>query len=234
MRRNDRAGELQDPNDKRLAGYIRIAVQDIDVTGWEPEGNDPGVARSSLRLEAHDVGCRGGRRVRLATSRRSVRLLSPAGAHEQNGDRQVAVTQLIVHINMTPMIDVLLVLLVVFMISVQFRSILSVNVPPSVAHRTPGPTEPQLLLEQQDGSYAVNGAPNRRGGEGQTGQQREMHDPHGSFHGLKLRQLQSVRLMVSTCSVARVHRSSSASRSRFRVSSCAPSRRAVVAPSGRV
>jgi biopolymer transport protein TolR len=61
-------------------------------------------------------------------------------------------------INVTPMIDVLLVLLVVFMISVQFRSLLPVNVPPPADQSTPGPATPQLVLElKEDGSYAING-----------------------------------------------------------------------------
>ena len=62
-------------------------------------------------------------------------------------------------INVTPMIDVLLVLLVVFMISVQFRSVLSVNVPPPPDHSKRGPAGPQLVLElTEDGSYAVGGS----------------------------------------------------------------------------
>ena len=61
-------------------------------------------------------------------------------------------------INVTPMIDVLLVLLVVFMISVQFRSLLPVNVPPPADQAKPGPTTPQVVLElKEDGSYAING-----------------------------------------------------------------------------
>ena len=62
-------------------------------------------------------------------------------------------------INVTPMIDVLLVLLVVFMISTQFRSILSVNVPPPPERSsTPGATQ-QLVLElKDDGTYAINGS----------------------------------------------------------------------------
>jgi biopolymer transport protein ExbD len=61
-------------------------------------------------------------------------------------------------INVTPMIDVLLVLLVVFMISVQFRSLLSVNVPPPAEQSKPSPTAPQVVLElKEDGSYAING-----------------------------------------------------------------------------
>ena len=61
-------------------------------------------------------------------------------------------------INVTPMIDVLLVLLVVFMISVQFRSLLSVNVPPPADQSKAGPATPRLVLElKEDGSYAING-----------------------------------------------------------------------------
>lgn len=61
-------------------------------------------------------------------------------------------------INVTPMIDVLLVLLVIFMLSVQLRSVLPVNVPPQP---DPGPrrSSPQVVLELlEDGSYAINGA----------------------------------------------------------------------------
>jgi biopolymer transport protein ExbD len=62
-------------------------------------------------------------------------------------------------INVTPMIDVLLVLLVVFMISVQFRSILSVNVPPPPERSTGRAAPQQLVLElKEDGSYAINGS----------------------------------------------------------------------------
>ena len=61
-------------------------------------------------------------------------------------------------INVTPMIDVLLVLLVVFMISVQFRSLLPLNVPPPSDRSKPGPAAPQVVLElKEDGSYAING-----------------------------------------------------------------------------
>ena len=61
-------------------------------------------------------------------------------------------------INVTPMIDVLLVLLVVFMISVQFRSLLPLNVPPPAERSKPGSALPQVVLElKDDGSYAING-----------------------------------------------------------------------------
>lgn len=61
-------------------------------------------------------------------------------------------------INVTPMIDVLLVLLVVFMISMQFRTVLSVNVPPPADPATRGQAPAQVVLElKDDGSYAING-----------------------------------------------------------------------------
>lgn len=61
-------------------------------------------------------------------------------------------------INVTPMIDVLLVLLVVFMISMQFRRVLPVNVPAPTNSSKPGPATAQLVLElKDDGSYAING-----------------------------------------------------------------------------
>jgi biopolymer transport protein TolR len=63
-------------------------------------------------------------------------------------------------INVTPMIDVMLVLLVVFMLSVQLRSVLPVNVPPPAEHaRRPTRAPSQVVLElKDDGSYAINGA----------------------------------------------------------------------------
>ena len=61
-------------------------------------------------------------------------------------------------INVTPMIDVLLVLLVVFMISTQFRTILSVNVPPPPDVTKTGRSSPAVVLElREDGSFAING-----------------------------------------------------------------------------
>jgi biopolymer transport protein ExbD len=62
------------------------------------------------------------------------------------------------HINVTPMIDVLLVLLVIFMLAIQLRMILPVNVPAPAAE--PGRAAgPQLVLElKADGSYALNQA----------------------------------------------------------------------------
>ena len=62
-------------------------------------------------------------------------------------------------INVTPMIDVLLVLLVVFMLSMQLRQVLDVNVPPPAKPTSHTPTaSPQVVLElKADGSYAING-----------------------------------------------------------------------------
>jgi biopolymer transport protein ExbD len=60
------------------------------------------------------------------------------------------------HINVTPMIDVLLVLLVIFMLAIQLRMILPVNVPAPTVEGGRA-TAPQLILElNADGSYALN------------------------------------------------------------------------------
>ncbi len=65
---------------------------------------------------------------------------------------------LVADINITPMIDVLLVLLVVFILSMQLRSILPVNVPPPPANTRPVNTVAHVVLElRADGSYAING-----------------------------------------------------------------------------
>jgi len=60
-------------------------------------------------------------------------------------------------INVTPMIDVLLVLLVIFMLAPRTRTLVPVNVPPQ---RGPsGRGVPQIVLELRvDRSYAINGA----------------------------------------------------------------------------
>jgi biopolymer transport protein ExbD len=63
---------------------------------------------------------------------------------------------LVADINVTPMIDVLLVLLVIFMLMPQKRALFPVNVPPD---RAPSGTQsPQIVLELgTDRSYAING-----------------------------------------------------------------------------
>ena len=63
-------------------------------------------------------------------------------------------------INVTPMIDVLLVLLVVFMLSMQLRRALEVKVPPPPDRSSNKPGSSQVVLElKADGSYAINGSP---------------------------------------------------------------------------
>ena len=60
-------------------------------------------------------------------------------------------------ISVTPMIDVVLVLLVVFMLAMQFFAFIPVNVPPPDPSTSQRP-EPQVVLElRADGSYALNG-----------------------------------------------------------------------------
>ena len=62
-------------------------------------------------------------------------------------------------INVTPIIDVLLVLLVVFMLSVQVRQSLPVNLPLPAQASRPAPQSPHVVLElKSDGSYTINGA----------------------------------------------------------------------------
>jgi len=63
-------------------------------------------------------------------------------------------------INVTPMIDVLLVLLVVFILSLHLRSVFPLNVPPPPTGARPAQSSPQVVLElKADGSYAINGTP---------------------------------------------------------------------------
>ena len=61
-------------------------------------------------------------------------------------------------INVIPMIDVLLVMLVIFMLIPRTRTLYEVNVPPTESGRRPH-VAPQIVLEvRADGSYAINGA----------------------------------------------------------------------------
>src|SRR5437867_9254148 len=70
-------------------------------------------------------------------------------------------------INVTPLIDVLLVLLIIFMITQPMsRKAFDVQVPPKQQTKTKSPPQAQIVLElRPDGSYAVNGQPyaTRRG-----------------------------------------------------------------------
>jgi biopolymer transport protein TolR len=61
-------------------------------------------------------------------------------------------------INVIPMIDVLLVLLVIFMLIPKDRSFFRVYVPPPEPRRSLPNATPQIVLElRPDGSYAING-----------------------------------------------------------------------------
>jgi len=64
-------------------------------------------------------------------------------------------------INVTPMIDVLLVLLIIFMIAQPLsRMTLDVQVPPPDTPQTKTPPSAQIVLElRDDGSYAINSQP---------------------------------------------------------------------------
>lgn len=66
-------------------------------------------------------------------------------------------------INVTPLIDVLLVLLVTFIVLVAFEAKIRLNVPPREPSR--GTVAPSIVLDlTPDGGYAINGSPVRRVG----------------------------------------------------------------------
>ena len=64
-------------------------------------------------------------------------------------------------INVTPLIDVLLVLLIIFMITQPMsRKAFDVQVPPKQQTKSKTPPQAQIVLElRADGSYAINGQP---------------------------------------------------------------------------
>jgi|SRR3990172_3013619 len=64
-------------------------------------------------------------------------------------------------INVTPLIDVLLVLLIIFMITQPLsRKAFDVQVPPKQQTKSKAPPSAQIVLElKSDGSYAINGQP---------------------------------------------------------------------------
>lgn len=61
-------------------------------------------------------------------------------------------------INVTPMIDVLLVLIIVAIVLVQVRMVFSVNVPPPRAPSTPAAEPPIVLDLPPHGGYRINGS----------------------------------------------------------------------------
>jgi biopolymer transport protein ExbD len=63
-------------------------------------------------------------------------------------------------INVTPMLDVLLVLLVVFMLVERVRSILPIHLPRLERSAAADPVAAHIVLQlREDGSYAINGQP---------------------------------------------------------------------------
>ena len=64
-------------------------------------------------------------------------------------------------INVTPLIDVMLVLLIIFMITQPMsRKAFDVQVPPKQQTKSKTPPQAQIVLElRADGSYAINGQP---------------------------------------------------------------------------
>lgn len=74
-----------------------------------------------------------------------------AGSNRQGLQRDV---------NVVPMIDILLVLLVIFMLLQEGRKVIHLQLPPVSRAGIPGPqVPPQIVLELRgDGSYAINGS----------------------------------------------------------------------------
>ena len=62
--------------------------------------------------------------------------------------------------NVIPMIDILLVLLIIFMISLPLsRMITGIQVPPPVQNTSSAPSTQIVLNIAEDGSYSINGQP---------------------------------------------------------------------------
>jgi hypothetical protein len=54
MQRNDRARKLADPHDKRLSRFLRIAIEDFDVTRHRQQRDDAMRAIVSAAVIAFD------------------------------------------------------------------------------------------------------------------------------------------------------------------------------------
>lgn len=68
-------------------------------------------------------------------------------------------------INVTPFIDVILVLLIIFMIAAPLATVdISVDLPSANAQRTPRPDKPLFLTLKQDLSVAIDNGPIARSG----------------------------------------------------------------------
>jgi biopolymer transport protein ExbD len=76
------------------------------------------------------------------------------------GPRDTAFLRLRGDINVTPMIDVLLVLFVVFLLIQQTRRVMPIHLLPVAESDDAAPSSPQIVLQlREDGSYAINGRP---------------------------------------------------------------------------
>jgi biopolymer transport protein ExbD len=72
----------------------------------------------------------------------------------------MAVLRLRGDINVTPMIDVLLVLFVVFLLAQHVRHVMPVQLPPPRLAESTGTVPRQIVLQlREDGSYAINQRP---------------------------------------------------------------------------
>jgi TonB system transport protein ExbD (group 1) len=79
------------------------------------------------------------------------------GARIKHGDDDLAETH---EINVTPFIDVMLVLLIIFMVAAPLATVdIAVDLPASTAERQPRPDKPLYLTVKQDLSIAIGDNP---------------------------------------------------------------------------